>query len=749
MYRDHRSRSYKLPEASDDGSPGIAQQRDPLTLLSPNDQNSRRKLAFSSPESHRTRLEQVDEVSELLDSSEHRNNLQFFEDSTNDDHDHDNNNNNNDMNDSDNTNEDRPIKPPMPGLTRSARTLNLVQVPAINDYMDNWSPFEERPETPANLKRTASKSELSPFVNDPEVLRKWMYKKVETSPNRSKSSSLSPSQTHFTKQRKTYTQQAFSNAKPDQTAFMSSGLKSKMQSHLMPQVFSTPDTPVKKSPHNKSLDPSSIMDSPMRSFTSATGRYDSLNQSPLSAANSRFHSSNITNSSLSLGKNKPARTSKVFSNTVLTNTLQQFTDDLYGNDDDDDGFLSGRAPSTAPTITFSGDTGSPSHTPTKSPYTIRRPSPFLMSRPKRSINAKISRPASPPSEQIHISPDSHLSTKFKNVSTIGSGHFSRVYQVIFAETGIKYAVKSMRPNKSNTTARILQEIEILSQISETSLDEEGKDYVLSFISSWKYQGFYYVMTEYCENGDLDSFLKEQVVSKKARLDDWRIWKVIVELSLALNFIHDSCQIAHLDLKPANVLITFEGSLKLADFGMATKLPVVNNGLENEGDREYIAPEIISDCIYDFRADIFSLGLMIVEIAANVMLPDNGNAWHKLRSGDLSDAGKLSSTEINSDSLFSNGHTTTEITNMSYHGEANKLDFLVDTCSKIPAWVPKFLIDGVSLEKMVRRMIEPDYKKRPTASEILHSEECEYVERTRKAGAIVQEDDFGPKPEMFM
>lgn len=233
-------------------------------------------------------------------------------------------------------------------------------------------------------------------------------------------------------------------------------------------------------------------------------------------------------------------------------------------------------------------------------------------------------------------------------------------------------------------------------------------YVLDFISSWKYQGYFYVMTEYCENGDLDTFLKKQIINKNSRLEDWRIWKIIVELSLALRFVHDSCQIAHLDLKPANVLITFEGSLKLADFGMAAKLPVGQTELENEGDREYIAPEIISDCIYDFRADIFSLGLMIVEIAANVVLPSNGNAWHKLRSGDLSDAGKLSSTEIHSDSLFSTGNTNTELTNLESCEEVNKLDFLVDHSSRIPAWVPKFLIDGVSLERMVRRMIDPNY-----------------------------------------
>lgn len=692
------------------GSPQPVQEREPRSFS--NEQEA--ELIFNA----RAPLEQLDEESELLDSSDSANNLQFFS--------------------------PRKKRPPGPGLTRSVRTLNLMQIPAINDYMDNWSPFESQQEASGTLKRSASKSELSPFVNDPEILRKWMYRKADETTSPVKSTSPLPIETPFSKQRKTLEQQTFSGAKPDPTAFTSSGLMSKMKSHLMPQKISTPDTPVKKSPLSKSANTSSIMDSPVHSHTSITVPFASMQESPFAAANSRYNSSNITNSSLPSMKGKRARASKVFNNTVLTNTLQQFTDDLYGNDDDDS-FLSDIVPSTAPTIMFSEDPASPSHTPTKLPFTAKQPSPFMTSKPRRTINAKISRSTSPSVEQFQTSPDSHLSTKFLNVSSIGSGQFSTVYQVTFEQTNTKYAVKSMKPNKYNTSARILQEIDILSKISETTLDEEGKEYVLNFISSWKYQGFFYVMTEYCENGDLDTFLKKQIISKNTRLEDWRIWKIIVELSLALRFVHDSCQIAHLDLKPANVLITFEGNLKLADFGMAAKLPVGHTGIENEGDREYIAPEIISECVYDFRADIFSLGLMIVEIAANVVLPANGNAWHKLRSGDLSDAGKLSSTDIHSDSLFSNGNNNTELTDLGSNEEANKLDYLVDHSSKIPAWVPKFLIDGVSLERMVRRMIDPDYRNRPTASEILHSEECEYVEMTRKAGAIIQEDDFGPKP----
>lgn len=59
--------------------------------------------------------------------------------------------------------------------------------------------------------------------------------------------------------------------------------------------------------------------------------------------------------------------------------------------------------------------------------------------------------------------------------------------------------------------------------------------------------------------------------------------------------------------------------------------------------------MINDKIYTPFADIFSLGLIILEIAANIILPDNGTPWRKL-SGDLSDAGQLSSDNI---SMFCN------------------------------------------------------------------------------------------------
>lgn len=57
-------------------------------------------------------------------------------------------------------------------------------------------------------------------------------------------------------------------------------------------------------------------------------------------------------------------------------------------------------------------------------------------------------------------------------------------------------------------------------------------------------------------------------------------------------------------------------------------------LEREGDREYIAPEILSGR-YGEEADVFSVGLIALEIATNVVLPDNGDEWRSLRSSDFS------------------------------------------------------------------------------------------------------------------
>ncbi|CCK69336.1 tyrosine protein kinase SWE1 KNAG_0C02250 [Huiozyma naganishii CBS 8797] len=749
-------------------------------------------------------------------------------------------------------------------LTRSARTLNLslnstkqpmnedcatnpnlIHIHEENDnvglYINRWSPFEDNNPTTPTLKRTASKSELSPFVKDPATLRKWKYKSSSSLkkewPNSNQENDVVDS---FNAP---VTASSIPNPNTIHTKALRSKILQKQTSALYPKKLTIPNTPVKKYPlMEKQVNTHRpfLMERPMLSpafrngedFTSDSSFAEPnnsqspfnitvpklplsetvINTSPLSPSFHRNNDKLIASNEYDahspqhglniFKKIKKSRDSAVLKNIELSNSLQQFTDDLYGTDNDNNAHnnngsttklandtddkrnfdddrisyimkfppplkLSTKRASLSPIRTLDSDSDQCLSTPTRM-KNIMGTKPRLSyeegntdgqkthlpsSKTNRNINAKVNYTQPP------LNPDTHLFEKFSNVHVIGEGEFSRVYQATFPETSKKYAIKSLTPNRKNPLSRILQEIKLLAEIQDTSLDQEGKEYVIEFISSWKHMDTFYLMCEYYENGNLDKFLQDQVVAKNTRLDDWRIWKIMVELCLALRFIHDSCQIVHLDLKPANIMLTFEGNLKLGDFGMATHLPLEDLSFENEGDREYIAPEIISDSIYDFRADIFSLGLIMVEIAANVVLPDNGNAWHKLRSGDLSDAGGLSSNDIHSESFFSEStkvDTNFEFNVHSAMGDSRNLsspnNSRAATSSSenrnIPAWVPKFLIDGKSLEKIVKHMIDPNYNRRPTASQILNTEECRYVERTRNAGAIIQEDDFGPKPKYF-
>lgn len=726
---------------------------------------------------------------------------------------------------------------------------------------------ERTPTTPImQLKRTASKSEISPDIKHSRGNVAMTSQPSEYSLlKRVAMAQVNKENQNMITQQPPNINIIHDTPNPNATNFKPTGLKSKVSqlNSLYPKKLTTPDTPMKRYPlrdnsqlsnisatlHTTSILEDSEFSANIQHDTGLTNDFSGFQtsevsgtpkitvssveeSSPLSAMRGSAHSQSRRNSPNNdpnkYKKLKKSRDSVIMKNMELTNSLQQFTDDLYGTNEENqppltnpDTSMGSRRSKTNNLSFFGQEERSPYEqglqntslgftprpnmddrynsdeddedddmmgdfsTPTKKKSIIGAKPRSAVNNPKWNENLSVNDLGSPidinRSYASDVSnsenPDDHLFERFSNVTLLDEGHFSKVYQVTFSETQKKYAVKAISINKRNSTRRVLQEIGLLAEIRDKSQDDaEGKEYVVDFVTSWKFQTSFYVMSDYYENGNLNKFLNEQIIAKNKRLDEWRIWKIIVELSLALRFIHDTCQMVHLDLKPANVMITFEGTLKLVDFGMATHLPLENQAFENEGDREYIAPEIISDSIYDFRADIFSLGLMVVEIATNVILPDNGNAWHKLRSGDLSDAGRLSSTDIHSESLFStstkfdtnltdisnfnitpltNGDVTTNNNlsvnsihdNKRYQPAHHKYQELLSP--KIPAWVPKFLIDGESLERTVKWMIDPDYNKRPTADELLHTEECMYVEMTRLTGAIIQEDDYGPRPQFFM
>jgi mitosis inhibitor protein kinase SWE1 len=147
--------------------------------------------------------------------------------------------------------------------------------------------------------------------------------------------------------------------------------------------------------------------------------------------------------------------------------------------------------------------------------------------------------------------DDSLASKFDNVEMIGTGEFSRVFKVTqnaqlskstsHFEFGTPnsamhrrsprtpmpervYAVKKSRQPFQGTRdrERKLQEVQVLKALGQS-------DHVVHLFDSWEAKNHLYIQTEFCEEGSLDMFLNE--VGRKGRIDDFRIWKILLEISL--------------------------------------------------------------------------------------------------------------------------------------------------------------------------------------------------------------------------
>lgn len=111
---------------------------------------------------------------------------------------------------------------------------------------------------------------------------------------------------------------------------------------------------------------------------------------------------------------------------------------------------------------------------------------------------------------------------------------------------------------------------------------------------------------------------------------------VLKCVAGLAHIH-SCDVVHLDIKPANLLISAKGVIKIGDFGMAAS---VGSKEDKEGDNKYMAGELLDNCVLQPSADIFSLALTLYEASyseqqlrdGSICLPTRGETWRALREG---------------------------------------------------------------------------------------------------------------------
>ncbi|XP_059611755.1 membrane-associated tyrosine- and threonine-specific cdc2-inhibitory kinase [Phlebotomus argentipes] len=217
--------------------------------------------------------------------------------------------------------------------------------------------------------------------------------------------------------------------------------------------------------------------------------------------------------------------------------------------------------------------------------------------------------------------ESYFDQCFERISKIGEGSFGEVFKVRSREDGLLYAVKKSKQYFRSESYRE-------ERLKEVRRHEEfsSHEHCVTLHKAWEERDRLYIQMELCQSS------LETYVMKQCQIPESLTWSFLLDLLLALKGLHDG-NLIHLDIKLENILITEDEVCKLGDFGLVFDLNHENKESAMEGDSRYIAPELLQG-IFTKAADIFSLGITILELACNLELPSNGVLWQQLRAGIL-------------------------------------------------------------------------------------------------------------------
>lgn len=220
---------------------------------------------------------------------------------------------------------------------------------------------------------------------------------------------------------------------------------------------------------------------------------------------------------------------------------------------------------------------------------------------------------------------SDKSSDFTILSLLGEGSFGAVYKAEHAVSTAIVAVKILSSGSNGLEdEKIKGEIDILSRCDSPYI----VGYFECFIrppSANKPSEMWIVM-EYCEGGSVTDLLE---ASAGFTLPEDCIRAVCASIVLGLEYLHGVANVCHRDIKGGNVLLTEAGQVKLADFGVSAELTnTLNKRKTVVGSPYWMAPEVIRESHYDGRADVWSLGITVIELAEGA--PPHANL-HPLRA----------------------------------------------------------------------------------------------------------------------
>ncbi|XP_042496643.1 probable serine/threonine-protein kinase At1g01540 [Macadamia integrifolia] len=192
-------------------------------------------------------------------------------------------------------------------------------------------------------------------------------------------------------------------------------------------------------------------------------------------------------------------------------------------------------------------------------------------------------------------------------NVIGEGGYGIVYRGVLPDN-TQVAVKNLLNNRGQAEKEFKVEVEVIGRVRHKNLVR-----LLGYCVEGAYRMLVY---EYVDNGNLDQWLHGEVGSVSPLTWDIRM-NIILGTAKGLAYLHEGLEpkVVHRDVKSSNILIDRQWNPKVSDFGLAKLLCSERTYVTTRvmGTFGYVAPEYACTGMLNERSDVYSFGILIMEI----------------------------------------------------------------------------------------------------------------------------------------
>ncbi|KAL5987867.1 LRR receptor-like serine/threonine-protein kinase rpk2 [Asimina triloba] len=196
---------------------------------------------------------------------------------------------------------------------------------------------------------------------------------------------------------------------------------------------------------------------------------------------------------------------------------------------------------------------------------------------------------------------------FNPSNCIGHGGFGATYKAEISP-GVLVAIKRLSVGRFQGVQQFHAEIKTLGRIQHPNL--------VTLIGFHASETEMFLIYNYLSGGNLENFIQE----RSTRAVDWRmLHKIALDIARALAYLHDcSPRVLHRDVKPSNILLDNDFNAYLSDFGLARLLGTSETHATTgvAGTFGYVAPEYAMTCRVSDKADVYSYGVVLLELISD-------------------------------------------------------------------------------------------------------------------------------------